>query len=307
MFADAQRIVRKGMNHARRLVERWQQLALDGHRMKGGDIRWDDETVEDLYGWSATLFRLDKAQRAFGKIEREMVRLKTFQPIMAKKTIQRGLRAALALAREQRDMIIRGFEDPKEDLTLADMCPECRRYVRPVDRTIEQIEAALNTVALMPPAPGVSRELRELMAATERARVAAYAAVDLLDEKYVEADQLCPHPEFLGRCGVEMARELGARDPELSEEERAQALAYADSLEAVNASLGIPALDAASVTTGQAYNAAEAAVFAYTCRSLADCLAKLRFGQKVDYFGDQAGEAIKGIISDLDRLGVPGC
>ena len=296
--ADANRIVRKGLNSARRLVEQWQALVLDGHRLKSGEVRWNDEAIEDLTQWATVLFRLSKAERAFDSIAAEMAAIETELP-SDRRTIQRGLRAALALAREQRAAIVNGFDDPATEPEKR--YPECRRYVRPVDRTIAKIQAAMDATANLPKALGVSRELRDLMAATERARVAAYAAVDLLDETAVEADRLCPAPNFTGRAGSRMVRELSTNS-DLSAEERAEALAYADRLEAVEASLGIPELDAASVTTGKAYNAAEAAVFAYRCRSLADCLAKLKFGQKVDYFGDQAGDVIKGIISDLDRL-----
>jgi hypothetical protein len=291
MLADAKGIVRAGLRSARGLVTEWRGIVLDGHRLRDGSVKMDSETISDLAPWDHVLVRLDAADRALG----------IKPPTPDRKTIQRGLRAAMALAKEHREAITNGYGDSHEEPEKH--VAECRRYVRPVDRTIAKIQAAMCAANQLPPAPCVSRELRDLIATVDRAQAEHEAASDAHDLALAEVDRLCPWPKFMGKTSRPMAEAL-AEDSELSDAERAEARSFAGRLEEAEAALNVLALDEVSRVTANAWTEAEAAVLLFPARSLADCLAKLRYGLRVRYYGDadDTVEKLQSLADDLERI-----
>ena len=64
----------------------------------------------------------------------------------------------------------------------------------------------------------------------------------------------------------------------------------------------LSALEEAYEAAGRAWSDAEDAVLAFPARSIADVLAKLKFGVRVAIFESAPVETINRVIADLERL-----
>jgi hypothetical protein len=219
-----------------------------------------------------------------------------------RKVIRAGLRAALKVIAPYRDAIINGYCDPGDEAGCDD--PNLRADLAPVDRGIARIQAALDATAMMPRAPGVSKEVKALLARVTELQAIHNAASDQLDAAFAKVDALCPRPAILAEREHSPAvlAEMIDGDDFYTTAQRVEIANYLARLDEADEALGLTEMEEAYEAAGRAWSDAEDAVLAFPARSIADVLAKLKFGARVATFESAPAETITRVIADLERL-----